>query len=152
MSYILRYQNCLLESLRIQFRALLSLWNTFQGKKMYWFQVHLSHFLPMWLLAIISLGRWGTSTFLAFPDLPRPRTVTRFNLVTGAIFWYFWRGMIWPQLTVQRKDWTEVLFILLLIRTDIIYTLLKHGLAFHFYVMAKPQFVYSHICRISAMT
>ena len=55
----------------------------------------------MWLLAIISLGRWGTSTFLAFPDLPRPRTVTRFNLVTGAIFWYFWRGMIWPQLTVS---------------------------------------------------
>ena len=53
----------------------------------------------MWLLAVISLGRWGTFTFLTFPDLPRPKTLTGINLVTGAIFWYFWRGMIQPQLT-----------------------------------------------------
>ena len=57
----------------------------------------------MWLLAIISLGRWGTSTFLAFPDLPRPSTLTRVNLVTGTIFWYFWRRIIRPQLTVMKN-------------------------------------------------
>ena len=55
----------------------------------------------MWLLAIISLGRWGTPTFLAFPDLPTPRAITRFNIVAGTIFWYFWRGIIGPQLTVK---------------------------------------------------
>ena len=64
----------------------------------------------MWLLAIISLKRWGTPTFLAFPDLPRPRTLIRLNLVTGTIFWYFWCGIIQPQLTVpshQQQQQTQ---------------------------------------------
>ena len=55
----------------------------------------------MWFLAFSSFGRWETSTFLWSPDLPRPRTITRFNIMAGIIFWYFWRGIIQPQLTVK---------------------------------------------------
>ena len=58
----------------------------------------------MWFLAIFSVGSWGTPTFLTFPDLSIPRRLTRFNLVTGTIFWYFWRGIIQPQLTVCRPQ------------------------------------------------
>ena len=55
----------------------------------------------MWSLASSAFGRWETPTFLAFPGLPRPRSLTRFNIMPGTIFWYFWRGIIWPQLTVK---------------------------------------------------
>ena len=62
--------------------------------------MHFSDCLPIWFLAIFSFGSWGTPTFLTFPDLSIHRRLTRFNLVTGTIFWYFWRGIIRPQLTV----------------------------------------------------
>ena len=74
------------------------------GSKNNSFQVHFSDCLPMWFLAIFSVGSWGTPTFLTFPDLSIPRRLTRFNLVTGTIFWYFWRGIIQPQLTVPYFD------------------------------------------------
>ena len=56
----------------------------------------------MWSLASSAFGRWETPTFLAFPGLPRPRSLTRFDIMPGIIFWYFWWGIIWPQLTVLR--------------------------------------------------
>ena len=65
------------------------------------FKVHFSQFGPMWFLAIFSLGRRETSTFLAFPGLLRPRTLTRFNILPGIVFLYFWHGINWPQLTVH---------------------------------------------------
>ena len=61
-------------------------------------------FCPIWFLAIFSLGRRETSTFLAFPGLLRPRTLTSFNILPGIVFLYFWRGINWPQLTVFRKS------------------------------------------------
>ena len=54
-------------------------------------------------MASSAFGRWETPTFLAFPGLPRPRSLTRFNIMPGTIFWYFWQGIIWPQLAVYSK-------------------------------------------------
>ena len=63
--------------------------------------MHFSDCLPILFLAISSVGSWGTPTFLTFPDLSIPWRLTRFNLVTGTIFWYFWHVIIRPQLTVS---------------------------------------------------
>ena len=64
------------------------------------FKVHFSQFGPVWFWAIILVGSWETSTFLAFPDLARPRRLTSFNILPGIVFLYFWRGINRPQLTV----------------------------------------------------
>ena len=76
------------------------------------FKVNFSLFGLVWFLAIFSFGSWETPTFLAFPDLARPRRLTSFNILPGIVFLYFWRGINWPQLTVFRfysfyQDLTE---------------------------------------------
>ena len=68
------------------------------------FKVHFCQFDPIWFLAIISRGRRETSTFLAFPGLLRPRTLTSFNILPGIVFLYFWQGINQPQLTVTSFD------------------------------------------------
>ena len=64
------------------------------------FKVYFSQFGSVWFLAIFSVGSWETSTFLAFPDLARPRRLTSFNILPGIVFLYFWGGINRPQLTV----------------------------------------------------
>ena len=68
------------------------------------FKVYFSQFGPVWFLAIFSVGSWETSTFLAFPNLARPRRLTSFNILPGIVFLYFWGGINWPQLTVNNKS------------------------------------------------
>ena len=46
----------------------------------------------MWSLASSAFGRWETPTFLAFPGLPRPRSLTRFNIMPVTLFLTFLAG------------------------------------------------------------